>query len=383
MEFDKSEILAQLNRIISDKSFSRSKINVRLLKFLVASTLEEKELKETTIGIEFFGTKYDPVKLDNKVRVYVYHLRKKLDEYYVLADENQIRFHIKKGQYKVQFEKHKKDTQKSKGVFFWIKIMLAVIVICGILVFSYQKPVNEFWQSLMKNNFATTVIFGDYFTIEGPTLTSKKGIIRDYEINNEIQLQEYLDENPAQIGLLKASAHHYFNWMAPYVSKNITEFWGKYDYDFDIIQISEWNVAQLEKANLVYFGQSKSMGILKNILEENFPQFSYKSQKLLYTNPKTKKTIVYNDVVTKNDKIIDYTVVAKISIPSGNELRFFLSDQDCGAISALQYFTQKDSVQAFYKRHQLDENQDFIALFKVSGWKRKSYDMEFVLLDKK
>lgn len=383
MEFEKSEILAQLNRIISDKSFSRSKINVRLLKFLVASTLEEKELKETTIGIEFFGTKYDPVKLDNKVRVYVYHLRKKLNEYYALADENQIRFHIKKGQYKVQFEKHKKDTQKSKGVFFWIKIMLAVIVICGILVFSYQKPVNEFWQSLMKNNFATTVIFGDYFTIEGPTLTSKKGIIRDYEINNETQLQEYLDENPAQIGLLKGSAHHYFNWMAPYVSKNITEFWGKYDYDFDIIQISEWNVAQLEKANLVYFGQSKSMGILKNILEENFPQFAYKSQKLLYTNPKTKKTIVYNDVVTKNDKIIDYTVVAKISIPSGNELRFFLSDQDCGAISALQYFTQKDSVQAFYKRHQLDKNQDFIALFKVSGWKRKSYDMEFVLLDKK
>lgn len=383
MEFEKSEILAQLNRIISDKAFSRSKINVRLLTFLVNSTLEEKELKETTIGIEFFGTKYDPIKLDNKVRVYVYHLRKKLEAYYKEADVNEIQFQIKKGQYKVQFTKFQQVKSKPNRIFFLGKIILVALILGAIIIFNFQKKANVFWKSLMENDFKTTVIFGDYFTIEGPTLTSKKGIIRDYEINSETELETYLEKNPEKSGQLNASAHHYFNWMAPYISKDITEFWSLYNYDFNIIQISEWNVAQLEKANLVYFGQSKSMGVLKNILVENFPQFSYQSQKLLYTDVKTKKTTVYNDVVTQNDKIIDYTVVAKVSIPSGNELRFFLSDQDCGAISALQYFTQKDSVNAFYKRHQLEDNQDFIALFKVSGWKRKSYDMQFVLLDKK
>jgi len=70
-------------------------------------------------------------------------------------------------------------------------------------------------------------------------------------------------------------------------------------------------------------------------------------------------------------------------MPTGNEMRFFLSDQDCGTISALNFFTNNDSVASFYNRHHIGKNDDFIALFKVTGWLRKSYDMEFILLDKK
>lgn len=70
-------------------------------------------------------------------------------------------------------------------------------------------------------------------------------------------------------------------------------------------------------------------------------------------------------------------------MPTKTDLRFFLSDQDCGPISALEFFTQKDSVNNFYDKHNLSKHEDFIALFKVSGWLRKSYDMEFILLDKK
>ena len=82
IEFGKEQILEQLARILKDKNFSRSKIYGRLLRFLVNASLEEKEIKEVIIGTELFGKDYDPIKFDNKVRVYVYHLRKKLDEYY-------------------------------------------------------------------------------------------------------------------------------------------------------------------------------------------------------------------------------------------------------------------------------------------------------------
>ncbi|KXX67039.1 helix-turn-helix domain-containing protein [Flammeovirga sp. SJP92] len=385
-EFTQDEIVAQLNKLASDKAFSRSKINLRLLRFLVESTLKGDDIKEVSIGTEFFGVNYDPIKSDNKVRVYIYHLRKKLDEYYTTsATPGEIVFRIHKGQYKVHFEKFQKLPTVPPSKFNKLYLLFALIPLGVMSYFLLQNKANDFWNTLMKNDFSTTVIFGDYFTIEGPISTGRKGIIRDYEINSDEELQTFIEEHPnvENIDQFQGSRHHYFNWMAPYCSKKITQFWSEYDYAFDITQVSEWNIGQIENRNLVYFGQSKSMGLLKNILKENFPQYSYSSQQLFRKDPISKEETSYNDYVTKEGKIIDYTVVAKITMPAGNEVRFFLSDQDCGVISAVSYFTDSESVDAFYKRHQLHQNDDFFALFKVSGWERKSYEMEFVLLDRK
>ncbi|MEM6831352.1 MAG: hypothetical protein AAF551_12625 [Bacteroidota bacterium] len=383
MNFDNDRILAQLDKITSDKLFARSKINVRLLDFLVTSTLENRDVKEMTIGTAFFGANYDPVKSDNKVRVYVYHLRKKLDEYYrTSAQPDEIVFQIAKGQYQVQFEPFKKLEVRKRPIPRWAYFMVALVAGGAMTFLFYQLPVNDFWKTLMHNEFSTTVVFGDYFTIEGPITTGGSGVTRDYEINSEQDLRTWISKNPEQTGKVRASRHHYFNWMAPYCSKVITEFWGKRDYPFDIIQISEWSVAQLENENLVYFGQSKSMGVLKNILVEKFPQYTYKSQVFERLDPETKETTVYKDVITYDDKMTDYTVVAKISMPTGNEMRFFLSDQDYGAISALEYFTNDEDVATFYERHGLSKADDFIALFEVTGWLRKSYEMKFILLDR-
>ncbi|MBD0403016.1 helix-turn-helix domain-containing protein [Flammeovirga sp. EKP202] len=385
-EFTRDEILTQLDKLEANKAFSRSKINLRLLKFLVESTLNGDDIKEVTIGTEFFGVNYDPIKSDNKVRVYIYHLRKKLEEYYSsAASPDEIIFNITKGQYRVKFERYQKPKAEKSSKN---KVLLSAggVFLFGILLLiGIQEKAGDFWITLMQNELPTTVIFGDYFTIEGPIQTGRKGIVRDYEINSEEDLQTFIDQNPDKEAMadFQASRHHYFNWGAPYCSKTITQFWSQYEYPFDIIQVSEWSISQIENENLVYFGQSKSMGVLKKILKENFPQYSFKSQRLNRRDRITNEDVLYNDYVTKEGKIIDYTVVAKIEMPAGNELRFFLSDQDCGIISTLNYFTNSDSVAAFYERYQLSKEQNFLALFKVTGWKRKSYDMEFILLDKK
>lgn len=385
MELEKEKIQAQLDKMVKDKAFARSKINVRLLQFLVHATLNNKDVKETTIGVEFFGEKYDPIKLDNKVRVYVYHLRKKLDEYYrERATPDDIIFRIVKGQYKVSFEVYKKPKNKSRGVQRrWTVITIIGLLLMTAMFFFFKKTINPFWKTLMKNEFATTLIFGDYFTMEGPIATRQIGAIRDYEINSKEEFKNYLKKHPEQKSQLKASRHQYFNWTAPYCSKMMTQFWTQNDYDFELNQVSDWNASQLGKENVVYFGQTKSMGLLKNILKENFPQYTYKSQKIIRLDTGTGKKTAYTDVISYDAKMTDYTLVAKITMPTGSEMRFFLSDQDCGTISALEFFTNKESVKAFYKKHQLTKKDDFIALFKVTGWLRKSYEMTFVLLDKK
>lgn len=388
MEYPKEHILAQLEKIVADKHFSRSKVNVRLLTFLVHATLEQKDVKETTIGTAFFGKKYDPIKSDNKVRVYVYHLRKKLEEYYSNeAKENEIVFKIAKGQYLVQFVpfiKEKEVEIKPQRNLYVLPIAMAVLVLIAGLVWFLQKPeLHPFWHTLMKNQKTTTLIFGDYFTIEGPIATRDIGAMRDYEINTEKELEVFLETHPEFQGKLRASRHHYFNWAAPYGSKLMTQFWSKHQYPFELSQVSEWSMSKLNKENVVYVGQTKAMGPLKNILTEYFPQFQYGSQKIFYTHPNTHKKTVYQDVIAYDKKMTDYTLVAKITLPSGNEMRFFLSDQDGGSIQALENFTDTEKLQSFYQTHQLSDKDDFIALFKVTGWQRKSYETTFVLLDKK
>ncbi|GAB1855228.1 hypothetical protein MHTCC0001_00610 [Flavobacteriaceae bacterium MHTCC 0001] len=384
MNFEKDKIIAQLDKIVSDKTFSRSKINVRLLRFLVEATLNNEDIKETIIGIKFFGSNYDPVKSDNKVRVYVYHLRKKLDDYYSKhQNPDDIVFRIAKGQYKVAFEKYTKPVQK-KNLRSSLKYgLLGVVGLCFSFLLFVKKPVNIFWKDLIQNDFPTTMLFGNYFTIEGAIPTRGIGIMRDYQINSPQELEKFITKHPEYKNKLRPSRHYYFNWMAPYCSKIMTEFWTENDHHFGIGQVTEWGVSKLGKENVVYFGQSKAMGVLKNILVENFPHYTYGSQVIRRVDPITKVKTEYRDVINYSDKITDYTIVAKINMPTGSEMRFFLSDQDCGAISALEYFTQKDSVDAFYNRHGLTKNEDFLALFKVTGWHRKSYDMEFLLIDKK
>ncbi|WP_066631006.1 helix-turn-helix domain-containing protein [Labilibacter marinus] len=388
MQPDKQTVLEQLNRILNDASFSRSKVNGRLLNFLVNASLNNEEIKEVIIGNELFGSGYDPIKSDNKVRVYVYNLRKKLNEYYAKNAHDEIIFAIDKGQYQVSFTKKedqhtsKKTVQKkyAKLVF----LITAVIIASLVLIFTLEKKEeNLFWNQSLQNNKPTTVLFGDFFTFQGPTVINRMGAIRDYSINSTEDLDLYLKQHPHLKDTLTPSKNPYMGGYVPYCTKEISYLFFKNNHPFNVNLVSGWDETYMQTNNLVYFGAGKCMGILEKVLTDIYPQYSFAPQMVSRLDTLSGKVINYMDVVSFSDKIIDYTVVAKATMPSGNQMSFFLSDQDCGAISALQYFTQNNSVTSFYKRHNLQEDDDFIALFKVTGWLRKSYDMEFILLDKK
>ena len=110
------EILDQLKKICESDQFTRSGVNVALLTLLVEASLEGKKLKEATIGGEIFGRSYDPIKNDNKVRVYIHNLRKKLADYYQrAANADEIVFQIEKGQYQVSFHRPQKQRVNWSG----------------------------------------------------------------------------------------------------------------------------------------------------------------------------------------------------------------------------------------------------------------------------
>lgn len=382
MKFDKEQILAQLQRIVNSKTFAKTAINVKLLSFLVHASLDEKEVKEVTIGAEMFGKKYDPVKNDNKVRVYVYHLRKKLEQYYSEeAGKGEILFIIAKGQYRVQF-----SDQKEKGGSNYRRItigitgivLLAVIVYAFIYLGFYHKKQNLFWTENFKKNYPTMVIIGDHYTISAPIETGGAGVIRDFSINSDADFNTFIQKHPGKATSLTPNSFSYITKMGAFCCKDIGKYFNDNELDFELILSSEWDKAKINSQNIVFAGQAKTMRILKNVLEEHFPNFRLDHDIVIRTNPETSKEKVYSD--TSMGEMIDYTIVANITGPAGNTHKFFISDHDGGVISSVRYFTCDDSVQEFYKRHQIGDS-DFIALFKVTGWERTGYKMELELID--
>ncbi len=383
MQYEKSKIEEQLQRILKDKSFSRSKINGRLLRFLVHASIEGKKLKEVIIGEELFGKSYDPVRDDNKVRVYVYHLRKKLSEYYENhLEEDSIVFTIEKGGYEVTFsvwnEPHPEPKNRSKTIATLLGILAIALVATWLL--SKRQSKNLFWNETLTNGKTTTVLFGDFFTISGPIATGGRGIIRDLNINTPEELEAYKKVHEQENLKLEPTKHPYLGGHVPYCTQLIGDLFHRYNQRFRVNLISHWDEAGIQSDNLIYFGPAKTMRILQKIVTDAYPQYTFEAEKLVRKDPLTGESTEYNDIISYENKITDYTVVGKISMPDGNQFLFMMSDQDCGIIRMLEYFSDRQEVKRFYAQHQI-KDQDYLAIFKVTGWQRKSYEMEFVLID--
>ena len=101
-----AEVRKQLDRILSDPTFSSATRRSRLLRFLVEQALEDggESLKESVIASEVFdrAPDYDP-QVDSVVRVEVGRLRSRLAEYYGKASGAEERIEIPRGGYKPIF----------------------------------------------------------------------------------------------------------------------------------------------------------------------------------------------------------------------------------------------------------------------------------------
>ncbi len=221
-------------------------------------------------------------------------------------------------------------------------------------------------------------MIGDHFTIESNVPTGGFGTFRDFSINSEQDFTQHLQQHPEQASQMVPNQYPYVTKMGPYSAKMLSLYFGDHGTSFDLLLNSEWDKSKINTENLVYVGQFKTMGFLKNVFTDYFPNYEIIGEKI------TRRDFTNNDKETfrsrSGNQIIDYTIVSKMHGPVDNDIVMFLSDNDIGVIRMVEYFTDKDSIAAFYNRQQL-LGKDFAALFKVSGWERTGYTMELIKLD--
>ncbi|MGQ8338013.1 hypothetical protein ACUNWD_15790 [Sunxiuqinia sp. A32] len=379
---DTEKLNSQLSKILESDQFSRSNANKVLLKLLFYATIEGRKLKEATIGTEIFGKKYDPVKNDNKVRVYIHNLRKKLSAYYEEEGRlDEVIFEIEKGDYRVSFKNRTVGKSKfSIGIVFFILLLLIVGggIIASVLIENESK--FDFWDGFSSNDFPTTLIIGDHFTIGSNVPTGGTGVFRDFSINSEQDFSQYIHEHPEQASAMIPNSYPYITKMGPYSTKALSMFFVDHGISFDLALNSEWEKSKITSENIVYVGQFKTLRFLRNVFAEYFSNYEFGDNHIIRKDSLTGQIQRFQSIL--EDQTVDYTVVTKIHGSVGNEIAMFMSGNDIGVIQTVEYFTKKDSLSAFYDRYQLI-GKDFVALFKVSGWERTGYSMELVMIDKK
>src|SRR4030067_1282563 len=128
-----------LDKILKSDLFASSQVYQDLLRFLVQSSISNTAPKEFTIATEILhkDTNFDPSQ-DTIVRVYIYNLRKKLEQYYGHQGKNeQVRIELPKGHYHVQFVRNSRQNYKNLLPRYGLFILL-LILLCSNAIYIYK-----------------------------------------------------------------------------------------------------------------------------------------------------------------------------------------------------------------------------------------------------
>jgi len=371
-----------LNKVLRSNTFSKAtKANV-LLKFLVESTILQKELSAITIGLELFGNKYDSDTSDVNIRVNISHLRKRLEQYYTEEGQNDpVIITIEPGQYNASFtartEIRKSKTKRNliiAGVF-----LLAVAA----LVFFLNTAKDRVWKPMFENKLETTLYLGDVFGYSGPTAFGNTGWHRDFTINSPEQLLSQTSVDPEKFAGLKPADYSYVVFENSYNIKPFTQYFTRSNYDFLIRLTSDFKTRTIKEQNTIYAGpffmRSSFNGLFNDFAKNVNLQIDTdpsKPQLVNYILNGESKTIKLNSNYTEGE----YALASSFKGPNNSRHYIFFSNHGMGLTAIVEYFTNAQSLDEFSKKY-LKNSDEFIALYFVKGKDRTSMSMELVYFD--
>lgn len=382
---------------ISNSKYFTSNNDVKLLRYLVSSTREGKNLKETVIAIDVFGrdASFDPGS-DSIVRSNIYNLRKKLNSYYL--DEglkDSIRFIIPKGSYQVQFEQVKTEPQEKinltkKRSFFIINILFPVsiglMVLFAILYFSKnngnkQQTTNQnpIWNYYQDSKNPLIIVLGDYFMMQKTQIPNNNfNYIRDPGINNQSDFLTYLNNNPDQKSSLKKLGQSYFGEEIPNCFFQLLQLLQNRQYPITMKYASELSLNDVRGNDLIFIGDFGTLGILTPFFNKSGIRFKNLPPTLYLLN-NSRDTTEFISLDNPDQSVFqnDYAVVSNIASYEGRKILFLLSFLPFGKSEALYKLSEPsflkeitDSVSIFPDNWNL--------LMKVSGLQSTGFYYEIL-----
>ena len=380
---DHQKISQTLEKLINSKTFSKSGINKDLLNYLVNCTLKGENPKEYQIANDVFGKKADQQK-DINIRVYIFNLRNKLKEYYKTeGKDDTVIIQIPKGKYKVDFRfdrvKSIKSTLSRVG-FYLFSTGLFLFIISLIIISQAPKsqlPKNALWREFFKPDFPIQIVLGDHYFFNDSIATGRIGISRDTRINSDEDLDSYLKAHPELIGKITKNKTTYINKQAPVGLFSMMQMFGGNQAETEMKFSSQLSWEDLRNKHLIFIGSIKTVGFLKNTIEELGLKYDLENTSFIY---QTADSVLNFNNRSDNYLENEHACLIHFKTDDGRKILLLLSVSDFGNIAAIKFLTDEKSTALLMKKAE-STGSNFKAVFQVKGLELTDFQVELLRLD--
>ncbi|MBD3195388.1 MAG: hypothetical protein GF317_10050 [Candidatus Lokiarchaeota archaeon] len=360
---DRNIIKSILSRLENSEEFYNSKKYLDLLKYLIEKTEKGVSPKEKDIATEVLekGDDFDPI-IDTSVRVYIYRLRKKLNDYYKNEGHlDKVRISIPKGEYHVEFSKHKQNKDQNHRHRNNLPLTIVTIILfmsLSALIYlwhdylSFQKSLkiidkhNDIWSPFLNSERSTLLVLGDHFfyaSRENNDYSTDKHI-RSHKINNMDDFNEFLAHKQNSSNIQYFKDDEYF--LDPYCVQTLIYmnpiFYGVRK-NFEIKMASRVIWDDFRNYNIIFVGSFKTLGIfntLFNNLHIKYELFPLPN-KIIITDSLSNSMEIFNTSITKQPPLFrrEYSMIATMPLPNNNVILLLCGFNYIGVEMALKTVT--------------------------------------------
>ncbi len=383
---DKKQINDLLQRILSSEVFAHSQAYQDLLKYLVQASLDNKPPKEFAIAAEVFhkGQDFDPGQ-DTIVRVYVYNLRKKLEQYYQREGKNEhIRIEIPKGHYGVEF----RSVERKKAAVHLNWLLLPIVLLLGLNLFFAQRLYltantsaeaamhSPVWNNFFANGVPKQIVLGDhFFFVKDSHDRVQRTILRRDDINSIQEFQDYKAES--------INRRNYVQLRYPMFPKNsvwpfadLVALLSTAQADYSLEYGSNVKASDFREKDMLFVGSFHTLGAFEQTFRNSHFRFHVYPNGLSYHDEKMDTLITLHEVGDPVFNHIDHGIARKIPAPDGKTIFMFTSFHETGTHGIVKYFTEPETLQEleglFLEKFGYIPDY-YEMLFQASGYNRTVY----------
>ncbi|HKJ68270.1 MAG TPA: hypothetical protein VKA68_09975 [bacterium] len=378
-----------------------SETDKKILRYLMDANFTGETPKETTIAIDVFGktADFNPAE-DSIVRSHIYHLRKKLKEYYLSVGKSDT-FHLEipKGHYQIEIHKNSRfrlaawfsDTHK-------VVLLGLVLLLMGLCVFLFLRnrslvqnraelnnPVNPagIWNEFTTSDLPTLIVFGDYYLYqEEMSGGERQRYIRDPQINSPQDLARYFKMYPDESADISETSLTYLSNEIPRTLSVILQYFQHSPNTPRLTVASDLTWDDIQAHNIIFIGHYQTLQIFKNY----FDHLRYKYQlspPVLYYTPDYTDTLESISVPSRNKDGFhhDYTTIAKFPGGNGNTILLICSFSRFGKVKAAELLSSTETLQHAYQPTLEDLPTYFEMLVRIYGVRSMGFQTDFVHFD--
>lgn len=387
---DEAALTRAAEAVIAAGALGRSDVLRRLFDFLLQRSLQGAPPKETEVAHAVFAGAGGQ---DASVRVYIHRLRQKLSEHYAAEGATDaLQLEIPKGEYRLVLRgaaavgvgdpepARRAPPRLSRWAVFGAALV-GLNLALWVLWWSGSRDgeiarerASAPWSSLLAPARPITLVIGDYYIFGEVDPTRRVDrLVREYAINNALELDDYRMRNPQVRSSYTDLDLYYLPVGTADALRNLMPLLAPTARDRErvrVVMASDLTADMLRRSDIVYLGYLSGLGLLRDpvfagsrftvgetwdVLIDQTAKKRYASQEGGPANPGQQSDLGY---------------ISAFRGPGGNRIVILAGARDMGLAQISEEATSPTALAAIRKA--VGGAEAFEALYEVQGFQRRN-----------